>query len=58
MSHLLESYRRNAEGARLEAERSALPNVRERAIKAAVTWTDLADRLQWVEDQQRARSGT
>ena len=55
MSHLLDSYRRNAESARLEAERTTLPNVRERAAKAEATWTDLANRLQKVEDNQRAR---
>jgi hypothetical protein len=32
MSLILETYRENAEAARLEVERSALPNVRARAI--------------------------
>ena len=56
MSQLLDSYRRNAETARLDAERTTLPNVRARAEKAAETWTDLADRLKRVEDHQRERA--
>jgi len=44
MSYLLESYRRNFEAARLEAERSALPNVRDRAARAAEAWKAMADR--------------
>ena len=55
MSNLLDSYRRNAEASRLEAERSTLPNVRARAVDAATIWSELAERLEWVETQSRIR---
>ena len=55
MSQLLESYRKNAEPARLEAERFTLPNVRARAIDVAARWTDMADQLAWVEREGRLR---
>jgi hypothetical protein len=55
MSLLLDSYRRNAEAARIEAQRANLANVRKRAADAADIWLALADRLEWVEQQQRAR---
>jgi hypothetical protein len=53
MSQLLDSYRRNFEAARLEADRSVLPNVRERASRAAETWKAMAERLEWVEAHKR-----
>ncbi len=56
MSLLLDSYRKNAEAARLEAERSALPNVRARAVKVAARWTEMADQLAWVEREGRLRA--
>ena len=55
MSLLLESYRRNAAAAHLEAERATLTNVRARFIEAAAIWSDLADKLQWVEEQSGIR---
>ncbi|GAC1575505.1 MAG: hypothetical protein NVS3B5_06560 [Sphingomicrobium sp.] len=55
MSLLLDSYRRNAEEARTEAERSSLPNVRARAVEAAARWSELADRLERVEKQSKMR---
>ena len=55
MSYLLESYRRNAASAQVEAERSILPNVRARAAEAAARWSEMADRLEWVEEQGRVR---
>ena len=56
MSILLETYRKNAAAAELEAQRSTLPNVRAQAVEAASRWTEMADRLEWVETQGRARS--
>ena len=56
MSYLLESYRRNAEAARIEAERATLPNVRARAAQAVELWSDMADKLEWVEEQGRERA--
>ena len=58
MSYLLESYRRNAASAHVEAERSILPNVRARAAEAAARWLEMADRLEWVEEQGRLRIDT
>ncbi|GAC1585555.1 MAG: hypothetical protein NVS3B5_19960 [Sphingomicrobium sp.] len=55
MSLLLDSYRRNAETCRIEAECSPLPNVRARAREAAVRWLEMAERLEWVEEQGRIR---
>lgn len=57
MSILLESYRKNAAASRVEAERSALPNVRQRAALAAERWSEMAERLEWVEEQGRLRAG-
>ena len=58
MSLLLDSYRKNAEAAVLEAERSNLPNVRARAIDVAARWTEMADDLEWVEGQREIRLGS
>jgi hypothetical protein len=58
MSFLLNSYRRNAEKARAEAATASLPNVRARAAQAAIKWQDMADNLEWVEEQGRHRIET
>ena len=58
MSFLLNSYRRNAEKARAEAATANLPNVRARAAQAAIKWQDMADNLEWVEEQGRIRIET
>jgi hypothetical protein len=50
---LLDSYRRNFEAARLEAEQSSLPNVRNRAARAAESWKAMAERLEQVEANKR-----
>ena len=42
MSLLLDSYRKNAETARIEAEQSSLPNVRARAAEVANRWNEMA----------------
>jgi hypothetical protein len=55
MSLLLDSYRRNAEAARIEAELATLPKVRARAAEVAARWTEMADQLEWVEEQGRLR---
>jgi hypothetical protein len=55
MSFLLDSYRKNAEAARLEAERTDLPRVRARAIDVAARWTEMADQLERAERQGRIR---
>ena len=56
MSQILDSYRSNALAARLEAERTNLPNVRQRALDAAEVWERLFERLQRVEARQRERN--
>ena len=56
MSLLLDSYRKNAQAARAEAERSTLPNVRTRAIDVAARWTEMADQLAWTEREGRLRA--
>ena len=55
MSLLLDSYRRNAVAALAEAEQATLPNVRARAVEVAARWTEMADQLEWVEEQGRFR---
>ena len=57
MSLLLDSYHKNAEACRCEAERTTLPNVRARAINVAARWTEMAEQLEWVEEQGRLRVG-
>jgi hypothetical protein len=54
MSRLLDSYRRNFEAARMEAEQSPLLQVRDRAARAAEAWKVMAERLEWVEAQKRS----
>ena len=56
MSLLLKTYRKNAAAANLEAQRSTLPNVRARAVEAAARWSEMADKLEWVEQQGRLRT--
>jgi hypothetical protein len=53
MSQLLDSYRRNFEAATLQAEQATLPNVRDRAARAAESWKVMAERLERVEAQKR-----
>ena len=53
MSQLLDSYRKNAEAARTQAEATNLPNARERAVRSAERWEEIAERLQRVEAMKR-----
>jgi hypothetical protein len=53
MSQLLDSHKRNFETARREAEQSNLPEVRNRAIRAAEKWQSMAERLEWIESHKR-----
>jgi hypothetical protein len=55
VSDLLDSYRRNAEAARIAAEQASLPNARMRAKTDQETWTKFADRLEWLEKRQREK---
>lgn len=56
MKSLLDSYRANADAARAEASSSTLPNVRERAARAAARWEDMAKILERAEAARRARA--
>ena len=53
MSLQLDSCRKNFEAARLEAEQASLPNVRDRAARAAEAWKAMAERLEQSEAQRR-----
>lgn len=55
VSDLLDSYRRNAEAARIAAEQASLPNARLRAETDQEAWTKFADRLEWLEKRQREK---
>lgn len=54
MSSQLEFYRARAEGARADAEAASLENVRQRCLRAAAAWDDMADRAART-DRMRAR---
>ena len=53
MSQLLDSYRKNAEAARAQADATNLPNARERAVRSAKRWEEMADNLERVEAMKR-----
>lgn len=53
MSLLLDSYRKNAEAARAEAEAANLPNIRERSVRSAERWEEIAAKLERVEAMKR-----
>ena len=55
MSLLLDSYRKNAEAARIAAEQATLPNARQRAKTDQEAWTKFADRLERLEKLQREK---
>ena len=55
MSELLESYRKNAEAARIAAELATLPNLRRRAEIDAEAWEQMADRQEQLETMQQGR---
>lgn len=55
MSHPIDTYRRNAEAARTEAEQSPLPQLRARAAIAAKTWAAMADRQEKYEAELKQR---
>ena len=56
MHLLLDSIRRNAEAAQAEATSSPLPNVRDRAARAAAVWETMIERHEAMEARQRAKS--
>lgn len=54
MSTQLEFYRARATDARSDAEAATLENVRQRCLRAAAAWEDMADRAART-DRMRAR---
>jgi len=54
MSTQLEFYRARAQDARADAEAATLQNVRQRCLRAAAAWEDMADRAART-DRMRAR---
>ena len=54
MSTQLEFYRARAADARADAEAATLENVRQRCLRAAAAWEDMADRAART-DRMRAR---
>ena len=57
MSLLLDSFRKNAKAAQAEASDSTLPQVRDRAARAAARWQEMVDRQERIEAMQRDRDG-
>ena len=53
MNNLADSYRQHAASARAQAEETPLENVRERNLRAAHAWTQMAERQ---ERTDRARA--
>ena len=56
MSQLLDSYRKHAEDAHAEAVASTLPQVRDRAARAAARWDEMVARQERIEAMQRDRN--
>jgi hypothetical protein len=54
MATQLEFYRARADDARADAEAATLENVRQRCLRAAAAWDDMADRAART-DKMRAR---
>ena len=55
MTLLLDSFRKNAAAAHAEASSAALPQVRDRAARAAARWDEMAARQERMEAMQRDR---
>ena len=53
MPLLLDSYRKNADVARAQAEATDLPNVREQSVRSAERWEEIAAKLERVEAMKR-----
>ena len=53
MSLLLDTYRKNAEADRAQAEASDLPNIRERLTRSAERWDEMVAKLERVEGMKR-----
>ena len=55
MSLLLDSFRKNAAAAHAEASSAILPQVRDRAARAAARWDEMTERQERMEEMQRER---
>jgi hypothetical protein len=57
MTDLVNSYRTQAEKAMAEADAATLANVRDRNLRAAQAWTQMAERQERTERGRAARDG-
>lgn len=57
MADLVNTYRAQAEKAQADADSATLANVRERNLRAAEAWTQMADRQERTERGRAIREG-
>jgi hypothetical protein len=57
LSNLTASYRGNAAAAQAEADAATLDNVRDRNLRAAYAWTQMADRQERTDRARATREG-
>ena len=57
MVNLTESYRTHAATAQAEADNATLDNVRDRNLRAAAAWTQMADRQERTDRARAVREG-
>jgi hypothetical protein len=57
MADLVNTYRAQAEKAQAEADNATLFNVRERNLRAAQAWTQMAERQERTERGRAVREG-
>ena len=57
MADLLASYRGYAEKAQSEADAATLDNVRDRNLRAAAAWTQMAERQERTDRARAVREG-
>ncbi len=58
MADLVNSYRSHAEKAQADADAATLDNVRDRNLRAAHAWTQMADRQERTERARATREGS
>ncbi|UZK65960.1 hypothetical protein [Sphingomonas sp. M1-B02] len=58
MADLVNTYRTYADKAQTDADAATLDNVRDRNLRAAYAWTQMADRQERTERARAVREGT
>ena len=58
MADLVNAYRGYAEKAQAEADASTLDNVRDRNLRAAAAWSQMAERQERTDRARAVREGT